>query len=352
ICLDGDADDERKPIVRDCSCRGDDAGYAHLSCLVHYAETKTKESLLQQRDLMDIMELWETCPNCHQKYQRQVALDMAKSFISVIDEKFPGGHISTSTLCGLNMVLNTIQGMDYGQHPTLREEGKHAAKKIISVIQASGGDEFAIFTFSEVENTKDRFEMSLYYYEKLRGWHESRGDEMKAKDITARIKEIKSRRDGGSEGWDIDRDLETLRKSYAEHVKKYSEDSSETLLVGRTLVKLLWGSGLHGLECDRLVTNLLTTSQRVHGLEHPLTKELEDLLLRCRIREVGIESASGVREYQMLRFDEAEDKYIVKGQISFPRVPHKEQIRKVAIKDIRIGIRTPVACHGLKRQLI
>lgn len=29
ICLDGDPDCEGKPIVRDCSCRGDDAGFAH-----------------------------------------------------------------------------------------------------------------------------------------------------------------------------------------------------------------------------------------------------------------------------------------------------------------------------------
>ncbi|KAL9187146.1 hypothetical protein ACHAXT_010866 [Thalassiosira profunda] len=68
ICLDGDPDDGGKPIVRDCSCRGDDAGFAHLSCLVKYAGGKT-------RDVMDTIqpglppnqdpnEPWQICPHC------------------------------------------------------------------------------------------------------------------------------------------------------------------------------------------------------------------------------------------------------------------------------------------------
>jgi hypothetical protein len=36
ICLGGGCNKEGKPLVRDCSCRGD-AGSAHLSCIVHYA---------------------------------------------------------------------------------------------------------------------------------------------------------------------------------------------------------------------------------------------------------------------------------------------------------------------------
>jgi hypothetical protein len=33
FCLGEEADEEGKPLVRDCSCRGDSAGFAHLSCL-------------------------------------------------------------------------------------------------------------------------------------------------------------------------------------------------------------------------------------------------------------------------------------------------------------------------------
>ena len=39
FCLEEDADDEGKPLVRDCSCRGE-SGFAHFSCpcLTKYAE--------------------------------------------------------------------------------------------------------------------------------------------------------------------------------------------------------------------------------------------------------------------------------------------------------------------------
>jgi E3 ubiquitin-protein ligase DOA10 len=42
ICLDVGPDDEGKPLVRDCSCRGD-AGVAHLSCLTMYAKQKSRK---------------------------------------------------------------------------------------------------------------------------------------------------------------------------------------------------------------------------------------------------------------------------------------------------------------------
>ena len=43
ICLDGEVDGPRGGLVRDCSCRGDDSGFAHFSCLVEYAEQKTQQ---------------------------------------------------------------------------------------------------------------------------------------------------------------------------------------------------------------------------------------------------------------------------------------------------------------------
>ena len=42
VCLDGDPDDEGKLIVRDFSCRGNDTGFAHISCIISYADRKTR----------------------------------------------------------------------------------------------------------------------------------------------------------------------------------------------------------------------------------------------------------------------------------------------------------------------
>ena len=41
ICLCDGPDDNGQIPRRDCSCRGTDSGYAHLSCLVEYAKQKT-----------------------------------------------------------------------------------------------------------------------------------------------------------------------------------------------------------------------------------------------------------------------------------------------------------------------
>ena len=44
ICLDGGADDTGKPLVRDCACRGNDAGFAHMACIIKYAEKKSEQA--------------------------------------------------------------------------------------------------------------------------------------------------------------------------------------------------------------------------------------------------------------------------------------------------------------------
>jgi hypothetical protein len=66
ICLDDEADQYGKPPVRDCSCRGDDAGFSHVSCLVEYARRKSMEV---DDDPMDFIVPWTNCPNCKQGYQ-------------------------------------------------------------------------------------------------------------------------------------------------------------------------------------------------------------------------------------------------------------------------------------------
>ena len=57
ICLGDGDDDEGGPLVRDCSCRGDNAGFAHLSCIIQYAEQKSKQA--KERDLNEFKEPWE-----------------------------------------------------------------------------------------------------------------------------------------------------------------------------------------------------------------------------------------------------------------------------------------------------
>ncbi len=84
IYLDEGPDEAGKPLVRDCSCRGDTAGFAHLSCIIEYAEQKSK----QAADSAAFSTPWEECNNCNQPFQNQVALDLSSAFVSFAEEAY------------------------------------------------------------------------------------------------------------------------------------------------------------------------------------------------------------------------------------------------------------------------
>jgi len=78
--LDEGLDDEGKPLVCDCSCRGDSAGIAHLSCISKYAKQKS-------RAVTDcVFDTGETCPNW--------LLDLSSAFVSFAEETY--NHIGNS----------------------------------------------------------------------------------------------------------------------------------------------------------------------------------------------------------------------------------------------------------------
>lgn len=86
ICLEEGPDIHGKPLVRDCSCRGD-SGFGHLSCIINYAE-KTSEQLGHKFN-KKCQELWVKCPNCHQNYFGNLAIDMADAFVAFTEKTFP-----------------------------------------------------------------------------------------------------------------------------------------------------------------------------------------------------------------------------------------------------------------------
>ena len=80
------------PLVRDCSCRGDSAGFAHLSCLTKYAEQRCKRAV--EVDYEAFREPWKICNNCKQPFQNQLAIDLASAFVSFAESTY--GHVGNS----------------------------------------------------------------------------------------------------------------------------------------------------------------------------------------------------------------------------------------------------------------
>ena len=91
ICLEGGPDEKGKPIVRDCACRGNDAGFAHTSCIIKYAEQKC----LQAVDAEGFLAPWGKCPNCDQSYQNELLIQLSDAFVSYAKRKYeyPGNHL-------------------------------------------------------------------------------------------------------------------------------------------------------------------------------------------------------------------------------------------------------------------
>lgn len=80
------------PLVRDCSCRGDSAGFAHLSCLEKYTEQKCKHAV--DGNTVAFSEPWHKCNNCRQLFQGQLAIDLASACVSFAEATY--GHPSCS----------------------------------------------------------------------------------------------------------------------------------------------------------------------------------------------------------------------------------------------------------------
>ena len=94
ICLEGgDGDSESGALVRNCACRGDDAGFAHLSCLAQYARSNNRDhmrktnndgsgtsSIGEEIDMNKITQPWKFCPNCKKGYGGDLGLDLARLF--------------------------------------------------------------------------------------------------------------------------------------------------------------------------------------------------------------------------------------------------------------------------------
>ena len=76
-----EADEEGKPLVRDCSCRGDSAGFAHLSCLTTFADQKCKKA--GNGDVGAFREPWKLCNNCKQLFQGPLLMDLASAGVSL-----------------------------------------------------------------------------------------------------------------------------------------------------------------------------------------------------------------------------------------------------------------------------
>ena len=129
FCLDEGLDESGKPPVRDCSGRGDSAGFAHLSCMIEYAKQKSNQAA--GKDFDKLTEPWYHCPNCKQQFKSQLSLDLTSAFVSFADATY--GHPG-------NSYNDKISAAHFGATGSPAPTGRPAEAKVASNASAEESD--------------------------------------------------------------------------------------------------------------------------------------------------------------------------------------------------------------------
>ena len=103
ICLEDGPDEAGQPLIRACSCRGESSAGYHLSCIISYAEAKTKEAVEKYETGDDdwglVSEHWLECANCKQEYEDSLGIKLAKEMVAYVLFPIPI-HTTYITRCG------------------------------------------------------------------------------------------------------------------------------------------------------------------------------------------------------------------------------------------------------------
>ena len=279
LCLDGGLDDADQPLRRDCSCRGTDAGYVHLSCLTGYAEIKSEEA----RTMREIRDPWQTCPHCHQDYQNELAIDIATKFVSFVRGKYPDNtqrqvESLQLKLCAFDSILDMLK-------PVQKREAGVTANVLLSLIQRMKGDvsslpmrysQFQAFAYNVHgrialnERTEESARRAVVHFKKDLSVCEAIGEVEGIAVAKGSIAVAQTMLVGDN----TDEYLKASKELYELRVAKHGEAHEITILAGKHYAGGLQSAN-RGDEARELLTKLLATSKQVLGPHHNTTKGIE-----------------------------------------------------------------------------
>ena len=320
---------------------------------------------------------WKVCPNCHQPYQNEPAIELANRFISYVEKTHPNDK--GLAVAALKLKLGALGEFIYRQNMITshsnddkkKEEATATAKKLLATIgqmrhsssrssrRVSNRilqiEAFVYFDLGQIcfsEKTTKSAREAVLHFEKCRDLFEAM--DIKASGVAAGISAAENsiaatmlRLDGNIPA-SMEKKLEHSRNMYKLCIEEYGEDDGETLKVGTNLAIDLRNTK-HTTESLRLLTKLMDRSRRVHGIEHSLTKRIETTLQQYKVRRVLYQSQDGRwKKYRALRYEEEDRKNIVlQGPIHEPRCD--ERTFTVPSTAILPSLGTPIVCYGFGR---
>ena len=377
ICLEEGNDEAGNPLVRNCSCRGDSAGFVHLSCLIKYAEQKCRHST----NSSTFTAPWEICPNCNQHYQNDLALDMSNAFVSFAAAAY--GHPGNSRDDKIR-VMDSLRSkidryIDNMKELPLKGEIEMAIKKMLSMVdqtkkdlrmngwvhEPQDSDKYQYYKtlcgdyegyayhnlgmVTSLDLTETSYKMSMTYYQKSRAIHNLLGiteDSDQAENNLAVVKSAYALESAA--GIDVKLTMTLLKAARGKYelcITSYGATSVTAIQSGVFYADKLKRAH-RGIEAERLVMKITTDSRRVHGSAHNVTIRAHELLKACRERYV-IVLADENRRFLALRCESDGDMCVVTGPIANLRQEDEEREYRVASHLILPVCGCLVICCGL-----
>jgi hypothetical protein len=377
FCLGEEGDDEGKPLVRDCSCRGDSAGFAHLSCLTKYAEQKCKQA--NEVDLPSFCEPWKKCNNCKQPFQRQLGIDLSSAFVLFAESTY-GYHDASKwdkmkvtaaalrlkiqslnrlsnedthdSTMAINQLLDTVKqtkkdlNMSRWIHMPKASEDYHYYRALCIDYEAYAHQQLG-GTFLQ-DASQEGNKVAIGHLKKARAIYNLFGmkDKVKLMDsqisaLNAMLQETKVDEFAG----ECHSFFQEVKNSFENDLKTHGMNSEVTIRSGLLYAEILFCM-YHCIEAERLVTKLSTISRRVHGPDHKITIKADELLDKCKERYVIVLPEN--KPFQALRYENDGEICVVQGPITKPRQVDEERIYNVEWNLVVPANGCVVIGHGLK----
>jgi hypothetical protein len=285
LCLDGGLDDADQPLRRDCACRGTDAGYVHLSCLTDFAETKS----MQAHGMQEFIKPWEVCPSCHQKYQNDLAIDIATKFVSFVRKQYPDDtRMQVEALylkqCAFDSILERLK-------PVQKREAGEIANVLLSLIDRMKAEvssplpkryslmeAFAFKNHGRIaleEGKEESARRAVVHFENQLEVCEAIGDAEGIACAKSNIAFAKSKYEGGNNEEEV---LKASKELYEMQVAEYGEDHEYTIHAGMRYANNLRKANPER-EVRELLTKLLAMSKQVLGPHHNTTKAVYNAII-------------------------------------------------------------------------
>jgi hypothetical protein len=328
ICLDGDASGA---LRRDCSCRGS-SGHAHLACLTMHAasESNNIDGLVTPSDRFDKLRYpWKVCPNCKQRYQGRLRIDMANGFIAFVERVYKNKSTSTSWFCEVYpkefLTLESLAGkLDAVFSANQLDSVRETSVQILVMVERLQSErrmmeEHQVYIIQLEADANHKLALSYPDYHPRKKQHLEKAAALFKSPILSFSKHCASvLAKIETQLAQENKEDETIitakeRAAFHQHLQLHGPDHFISMQMSLALACRL-RQFHHSVEGERMMVKLLDSSRRIYGPHHHLTEEIEVYLrvMKTRLVRIFVGDLVQKKVFQALRYEDDGTKCVVR----------------------------------------